>query len=208
MIKADAQEHNVFLKLQAFDESDGLYINTIPLKAESVDFSTDKTIPSFPIPLSGAVTGEATTVALDLGMSNKTINLRGVITDQTITKKHGSNSKVLNFTAHEIAQMIASGVDSTGLAEHQAFNELVVLMPSIVDKDYNQVASRQIPFTYRSRGGSLSLDNSRVPLPFSFPDSITDDGVKGFIRSFGFTFSGETRFIEFTMDFQVATILP
>ena len=204
----NAEEHNVFLKLQAFDESDGLYINTIPLKAESVDFSTDKTIPSFPIPLSGAVTGEATTVALDLGMSNKTINLRGVITDQTITKKHGSNSKVLNFTAHEIAQMIASGVDSTGLAEHQAFNELVVLMPSIVDKDYNQVASRQIPFTYRSRGGSLSLDNSRVPLPFSFPDSITDDGVKGFIRSFGFTFSGETRFIEFTMDFQVATILP
>jgi len=185
----NAEEHNVFLKLQAFDESDGLYINTIPLKAESVDFSTDKTIPSFPIP-------------------NKTINLRGVITDQTITKKHGSNSKVLNFTAHEIAQMIASGVDSTGLAEHQAFNELVVLMPSIVDKDYNQVASRQIPFTYRSRGGSLSLDNSRVPLPFSFPDSITDDGVKGFIRSFGFTFSGETRFIEFTMDFQVATILP
>ena len=183
----NAEEHNVFLKLQAFDESDGLYINTIPLKAESVDFSTDKTIPSFPIPLSGAVTGEATTVALDLGMSNKTINLRGVITDQTITKKHGSNSKVLNFTAHEIAQMIASGVDSTGLAEHQAFNELVVLMPSIVDKDYNQVASRQIPFTYRSRGGSLSLDNSRVPLPFSFPDSITDDGVKGFIRSFGFT---------------------
>ena len=204
----NAEEHNVFLKLQVFDESDGLYINTIPLKAESVDFSTDKTIPSFPIPLSGAVTGEATTVALDLGMSNKTINLRGVITDQTITKKHGSNSKVLNFTAHEIAQMIASGVDSTGLAEHQAFNELVVLMPSIVDKDYNQVASRQIPFTYRSRGGSLSLDNSRVPLPFSFPDSITDDGVKGFIRSFGFTFSGETRFIEFTMDFQVATILP
>tara|TARA_R100001079_G_C4419888_1_gene139269 strand:+ start:293 stop:910 length:618 start_codon:yes stop_codon:yes gene_type:complete len=204
----EAQEHNVFLKLQAFDESDGLYINTIPLKAESVDFSTDKTIPAFPIPLSGAVTGESTTIALDLGMSNKSINLRGVITDQTITKKHGDTTRVLNFTAHEIAQMIASGVDSTGLAEHQAFNELVILMPSLVDKDYNQVASREIPFTYKSRGDSLLLDNARVPLPSTFPDSITDDGVKGFIRSFGFTFSGETRFIEFTMDFQVAIILP
>ena len=53
----NATEHNVFIKLQAYDESDGLYINTIPLKAESVDFTTDKTIPACPIPLAGAITG-------------------------------------------------------------------------------------------------------------------------------------------------------
>ena len=139
----NANEHNVFLKLQAFDEADGLYINTIPLKVESINFTTDKTIPAFPIPLSGAITGESTTVALDLGMSNKTVSLQGIITEQTITKKHGdSPSSSLNFTAHEIAQMIASGVDSTGLAEHQAFNELVILMPSTVDSSYNQVIER------------------------------------------------------------------
>ena len=206
----NANEHNVFLKLQAFDEADGLYINTIPLKAESVDFNTDKTIPTFPIPLSGAITGEATTVALDLGMSNKTVNIKGVITEQTITKKHGSGNaaKVRTFTAHEIAQMIASGVDSTGLAEHQAFNEIVILMPSTVDKDYNQVAERKIPFTWASRGDALKQDNARVPLPSTYPDSDTDDGVKGFIRSFGFSFNSENGFIEFTLDFQVAIILP
>tara|TARA_R110000737_G_scaffold1071_3_gene3097 strand:+ start:5604 stop:6218 length:615 start_codon:yes stop_codon:yes gene_type:complete len=203
----DAAEHNVFLKLQAYDEADGLYINTIPLKAESVDFTTDKTIPSFPIPI-GAITGESTTIALDLGMSNKTVNIKGVITEQTIHKKFGSSEKIRTFTAHEIAQMIASGVDSTGLAEHQAFNEIVIAMPSKVDKNYNQVNERQIPFTWRSRGDNLKLDNTRVPLPFDFPDSMTDDGVKGFIRSFGFSFNSENVFIEFTLDFQVATILP
>lgn len=204
----NADEHNVFLKLQAFDESDGLYVNTIPLKAESVDFSTDKTIPSFPIPLSGAITGESTTVALDLGMSNKSVQVRGIITEQTIAKKHGNSVKNITFTAHEIAQMIASGVDSTGLAEHQAFNELVVLMPSKVDENYNQVEERKIPYTWRSRGSSLQLDNKRVPLPFGFPTSSTSAGVKGFIRSFGFAFNAETVYIEFTMDFQIATILP
>lgn len=204
----NADEHNVFLKLQAFDESDGLYVNTIPLKAESVDINTDKTIPAFPIPLSGAITGESTTVALDLGMSNKNVNIRGIITEQTIAKKHGNTVKNITFTAHEIAQMIASGVDSTGLAEHQAFNEIVILMPSKVDENYNEVAERKIPYTWRSRGDSLQLDNKRVPLPFGFPTSSTSTGIKGFIRSFGFTFSAETVYIEFTMDFQVATILP
>jgi len=205
----DANEHNVFLKLQAFDEADGLFVNTIPLKAASVGFNTDKTIPAFPIPLSGAITGESTTVALDLGMSNKSVSVQGIITDQTITKKHGdSPATSISFTAHEIAQMIASGVDSTGLAEHQAFNEIVILMPSKVDKDYNQVTERKIPFTWKSRGDSLKLDNARVPLPISFPNSQTDDGLKGFIRSFGFTFSAESVFIEFTLEFQVAVILP
>jgi len=110
----NANEHYVFLKLQAFDPADGLYKNTIPLKVESVDFTTDKTIPSFPIPI-GAITGESTTIALDLGMSNKTVGLKGIITDQTIIKKFsGLPDKERTFTAHEIAQMIASGVDSTG----------------------------------------------------------------------------------------------
>ncbi len=141
-------------------------------------------------------------------MSNKSINIKGIITEQTIIKKHGNSVSTVTFTAHEIAQMIASGVDSTGLAEHQAFNELVVLMPSTVDENYNQVAERKIPYTWRSRGSNLKLDNKRVPLPFNFPTSETSAGVKGFIRSFGFTFSAETVYIEFTMDFQVATILP
>ena len=197
----------VYLKLQSnTDNSDT--VNVIPLKANSVSISVSKTIPSFAIPLSGVATGESITAALDLGMAQKTISVQGIILDETITKTIDGSPKPLKFTAHEIAQMIASGVDSTGLAEHQAFNELVVLMPSTVDKDYNQVTERQIPFTWRSRGDNLKLDNARVPLPFDFPDTEISDGLKGFIRSFGFSFNAEARYIEFNLEFQVAAILP
>ena len=67
---------------------------------------------------------------------------------------------------------------------------------------------RQIPFTWRSRGDNLKLDNARVPLPFDFPDTEISDGLKGFIRSFGFSFNAEARYIEFNLEFQVAAILP
>ena len=201
---------SVYLKLQSHSSSDALTTNVVELLTTSVSISVSKTIPSFAVPLSGVATGESITAALDLGMSQKTISVQGIILDQVIRKTHTDGGDPISrvFTAHEVAQMIASGVDSTGFAKNQAFNELVVLMPSTVDKDYNQVAERQIPFTWKSRGGALKQDNSRVPLPFPFPHSETDDGLKGFIRSFGFSFNSENRFIDFTLEFQVALILP
>lgn len=137
---------SVYLKLQSNDDN-SLTVNTIPLKANSVSISVSKTIPSFAIPLSGVATGESITAALDLGMAQKTISVQGVILDETIIKKVDSENISKNeptsrkFTAHEIAQMIASGVDSTGFAKSQAINELVVIIPSLVASDYNYIGT-------------------------------------------------------------------
>ena len=130
----------VYLKLQSFSGTDES-VNTIPLKANSVSISVSKTIPAFPIPLSGVATGESITAALDLGMAQKTVSVQGVILDETITKTVDGSPKPLKFTAHEIAQMIASGVDSTGFAENQAINELIVKIPSLVASDYNYIGT-------------------------------------------------------------------
>ena len=130
----------VYLKLQSnTDNSDS--VNVIPLKANSVSISVSKTIPSFAIPLSGVATGESITAALDLGMAQKTISVQGVILDETITKTINGTSTLRKFTAHEIAQMIASGVDSTGFAQNQAINELVVTIKSLVASDYNYIGT-------------------------------------------------------------------
>tara|TARA_R110001599_G_scaffold82795_2_gene222569 strand:- start:8726 stop:9424 length:699 start_codon:yes stop_codon:yes gene_type:complete len=131
---------SVYLKLQS-NTDNSLTVNTIPLKANSVSISVSKTIPSFAIPLSGVATGESITAALDLGMAQKTISVQGIILDETITKTINGTSTLRKFTAHEIAQMIASGVDSTGFAENQAINELVVTIKSLVASDYNYIGT-------------------------------------------------------------------
>lgn len=131
---------SVYLKLQS-NTDNSLTVNTIPLKANSVSISVSKTIPSFAIPLSGVATGESITAALDLGMAQKTISVQGVILDETITKTINGTSTLRKFTAHEIAQMIASGVDSTGFAQNQAINELVVTIKSLVASDYNYIGT-------------------------------------------------------------------
>ena len=126
----------VYLKFGQYAEQEttDLTINTIPLNVTSVGVSVSKTIPSFPIPFSGVVTGESVTAALDLGMATKQIDLSGFISETTIRKTRTATSTstendetALTFTAHEIAQMIASSVDSTGLQNNQSINELVIL---------------------------------------------------------------------------------
>ncbi len=203
----------VYLKTKANEGS--LTQNVIPLKVTTIDISTDKTIPSMEVPISGLTFGEATVAALDLGMSRKSISIQGFIMDGAITKvgSGGHNKGALTFTAHEIAQMIASGVDSTGAAKHQAFDELVFLIPSNVDKDYKDrdddgEGSRGdlIPWTFHSRGGSNELDNYLVPLPSAFPTSSTSEGVKGFIRQFGCSFTSDTVEVSFNMTFEVASV--
>ena len=204
----------VYLKTKANSQS--LTTNVIPLKVTSISISVDKTIPAFPVPISGLTFGESTTAALDAGMSSKQITIQGFILPDTITKdgKGGHNTifdagnAALNYTAHEIAQMIASGVDSTGAAIHQAFDELVFLIPSTVDENFAQVTERNIPWTFSSRGGANELDNFRVPFPAKFPTSETSEGVKGFIRQFGCDFTSDTVEVSFNMTFEVATVFP
>lgn len=207
----------VYLKTQAFSGSD-LTINTIPLKATSVGISVTKTIPAFPVPLSGVALGESITAALDLGMATKNISVSGVITDTVIQKTNVGNDSALTFTAHETAQMIAAGVDSTGFAKNQAFSELVILMHSFVGNDYQtrsgvNIADRStgtlIPLTFGSRGGSNAKDNLGVPTPFStFPDSSTEVGLSGFVRSFTCNFEAESTDLTFSLEFEVASIVP
>ena len=206
----------VYLKLQAHTSADGLTTNVIELKATSVSISVSKTIPAFPIPLSGVATGESITAALDLGMAQKTISVQGVILDQTVTKSEVGSA--VTFTAHEVAQLIASGVDSTGFAKNQAFNELVVLIPSFVDSNYAQrggidTTDRNtgtlIPFNFASRGDNNSLDNFGVPAKISsFPDASTDTGLTGFIRSFSCDMNSESYELSFSLEFETAVIVP
>ena len=205
----------VYLKTQSFTGTN-LSQNTVPLDVTSVQVSVSKTIPSFPIPLSGVATGESITTALDLGMAAKTINMSGFIRDASITKTFGGGAnpttvETNTFTAQEIAQMISSGVDSTGFAKKQAFSELVVLIPSNIDSNYQPRATlgTLIPLTFASRGERNEKDNEGVPLPLSaFPDLSTDVGLTGFIRSFGFTLESESVDVAFTLDFEVATVIP
>jgi len=207
----------VYLKTQAYTGTN-LSINTIPLDVSSVGISVTKTIPSFPVPLSGVAAGESITAALDLGMATKNISLTGTITDTVITKTINGVNTTLTFTAHEVAQMIAAGVDSTGFAKNQAFSELVILMPSFVDSDYSARAGIDtndrstgisIPLTFGSRGGANSKDNKGVIAPFSvFPDASTDLGLTGFVRSFSCNFEAESFDLSFTLEFEVASVVP
>ena len=207
----------VYLKTQAY-KGTNLSVNTIPLDVSGVGISVTKTIPSFPVPLSGVAAGESITAALDLGMATKGISLTGTITDTSITKTINGVNTTLTFTAHEIAQMIAAGVDSTGFAKNQAFSELVILMPSFVDSEYSARAGIDttdrstgtlIPLTFGSRGGANSKDNLGVPTPHStFPDASTDIGLTGFVRSFTCNFEAESFDLTFSLEFEVATVVP
>ena len=207
----------VYLKLQKFSGTD-LTIDTIPLKVTTAQFSVDKTIPNFSIPFAGLGKGQSKTIALDTGMATRRLSLSGVIIDASLKRSHTlvdpndstSAVKSLEFTAQEIAQLIASGVDATGINEYQAFQEITILMDSKVDKDYAQRASTiQIPFTFKARGDAGELDNVGAFLANDdFPTSSTSTGLKGFVSSFGFTFAAETVEIEFNMEFTIADVLP
>tara|TARA_Y100000114_G_scaffold125768_1_gene121990 strand:+ start:4608 stop:5294 length:687 start_codon:yes stop_codon:yes gene_type:complete len=212
-------QHYVFLRIGAGANSGNeLTDNIIPLKATSVDISTSKTIPSLDVPFSGLLTGESVTAALDLGMSSKTVSVTGFILEDTITKKFskGSSAITRTFTAIEIAQLIHSSVDSTGLQSFQAINELIFLFDSKVDENYAQRtpdgATQLIPFTFSARGEggitSGTLDNQGVAFPKPFPVNEYSEGLKGFIRSFNTTIDSTTIDIAFTLQFEVASVFP
>ena len=80
-------DHYVFLKLGAGSANgNDLTTNIIPLKATSVDISTNKTIPSIDVPLGGILQGESVTAALDLGMASKSITVNGYILEDAIVR--------------------------------------------------------------------------------------------------------------------------
>ena len=209
-----------------------------------IAITTAKNVLAFPIPGSGFLTGESASIALDLGMATKTINLTGVITDQIIYKQFGKNavsndSKFyinsngfveVRMTAHEVAQLIHSFVDSSFFQQNQNLNELVILYPSFVGNDYNyhstlgtisnqaavdaleEITAPELPFNFGVRTGGAGgneLDGTGTVINTSKIGDVytgTGDvsGVKGFIRSFNTTFNGGNPFVDFTIDFEVA----
>ena len=204
--------HNVFLKLNKH-QGESNQIDTIPLKVTSIGVDVSRTVPALPVPLSSIARGQSETIAVDLGMASKSISLQGVITSGRIRRSHtgtSPNYTAIDMTAQELAQLIASGVDSSGLAHYQNFNELVFLFESNIDENYvERNAVVKIPFTFASRGSALEKDNERVALPANFPVDENSTGLTGFIEQFGFTLDAEQPLeVGFNMSFRVATIFP
>ena len=221
--------HYVYLKF-ASSVANNLTTNTIPLKALNVNITTTKTIPSFDIPFQGIASGESKSIFLDLGMASKSVQITGIITDQTIIRQFDStegfvdlaeshadytgptmtNDKItVDMTAFEISQLIHSMVDSSFVQDMQNITELVILMESKVDSNYNyraaDTSSSLIPFGYAARGTKGNLDNEGVLFTRSnFPDTTTAEGLSGFVRDFNTEHSGEAIDIPFTMGFEIA----
>ena len=211
----------VYLKLGAgYNGAEDATTNVIPLKVTSVNISTSKTIPNVPVPFSGLLTGESGNVALDMGMSSKSIKLTGFILESELTKRFdkGVDAKVRTFTAIEIAQIIHSSVDSTGIQPMQAVNELIFLYDSKVDNDYyqrpdNPADSRTelqelVPFNWHSRGERGELDNYGAILSQPYPDNSYSEGILGYIESFDCSIESTTIDISFNLSFAVANVFP
>jgi hypothetical protein len=215
----------VYLKLQKFSGTD-LNVDTIPLKVQSVSVAVEKTVPNISIPFAGLATGESEKIALDLGMATKRLTLTGFILDTQIKRSHTETGDpatpiALEFTAQEIAQLIASGVDATGLTRYQAFNELLVYMDSKVNENYEDRGKaadsnvdklgtiiEKIPLTFAARGDAFSKDNTNIVRPTSFPSANSTTGIKGFVSSFSYDLNAESVEISFNMEFTIATVLP
>jgi len=216
---------DVYIKLKAFSGGlSDINIDTIPLKVVSASVSVNKTIPNMNLPLAGLATGESTNIALDLGMSDKSVSLSGYILDAELSRSHttdGTNAKTLKFTAMEIAQLIASGVDSTGLAKYQGFDELLLFTESFVDENYEDrgqaadsnvsqlgTLSAVVPLTFTSRGTKNTKDNTNVFRPFTYPTANSVNGLRGYISSFNYTLAAETVEVEFSMEFAISKVIP
>ena len=173
----------VFIQLSSRSEDTADWsTNRIALKCETVGITTSKQVLSFPIPGSGMITGESTALGLDLGMATKTINMGGIITTQEIRKKFPKGSLketeagvrtdyadtnglvTVTMTPHEIAQLLHSYVDSSALQTYQNMNELLVLHPSFVGKD----------FLYHKNSDWTAAGHSS---PASVDQNLTDDEV-------------------------------
>jgi hypothetical protein len=183
----------VFLQLASRDTADSGMTNRIAFKCENVSISTSKNVLAFPVPGSGFLTGESESIGLDFGMATKSISLDGIITEQYVQKKfaprafgdedgnltsatdfsHGRNSDGgssgyvnVKMTAHEVAQLVHSHVDSSIFQRHQNLNELGILIPSYVGVDYHYQGSCSIS-THTNRKDCEDAGGTWTPIAAS-----------------------------------------
>ena len=229
----DIAQFNVFLELQRRnDQGTDIQTNRIPLLVTEVGISTNKTVPNMGIPFSGAVRGESTNLAFDVGLAQKTVSLTGILIDQEITKNSDGTAKTVTLTSFEMAQLIHSYVDSSAFQDDQSMNKLLIFYPSRVDNT----------FSYRKDGSSVDYhptnypDDDQLPrIPFNWKNRAYDNaqtilsgntleepstvfdvleksknqiGLTGFIRSFTSTIAGEQYpSINFTLEFEEARVI-
>lgn len=206
-------DHTVFLQFSEgndFDEN-GAQSNRIMLKAEGISIDTSRSVPQIPIPFSGTITGESTSLSIDMGIASKRISINGIITDQYIKKNFSDGTeKTVNFTAHEVAQLMHSAVDSSSFQRQQNFSRLFILYPSRVGNDYAYRAGVTantaqdlcplIPFDYKSR----ELDASSAQIGnFAGPTDGEDTyrGITGVVESFGTQITPGQPFVSFNLSF-------
>ena len=216
-----ASEFTVFLELaRRSDTPQGNYVNRIPLYVTELSFNATKTIPNMGVPFSGAIRGESTNLAFDMGLVQKTVSVQGVLLDQEIIKGKNATSgdnKTVTLTAFELAQLIHSYVDSSSFQDDQNVNKLLVFYPSRVDNSFNMRTANKAGQTVTA-AEMKTLDIKDVPLiPWNWKNRAFDNdftllsgnttnspstafdilsktsehiGLEGFIRSFTATFSG------------------
>jgi len=192
--------------------------NRIGLLASQIGITTNKQSLTFPIPFSGVVRGESTTLSLDMGMASKTIQVDGIILEQTISKLNAEGEpKTVTLTPYEIAQLLHSYVDSSFLHEDQNISKLIILYPSKANANFDErnanVSTQDltelplIPFNWANRTYDVpSLTILETPFPKELSDGIEIDGVTGFIDNFQTQFVGtDTPQVSFNLTFTQAT---
>jgi len=229
----DIAQFNVFLELQRRnDQGTDIQTNRIPLLVTEVGISTNKTVPNMGIPFSGAVRGESTNLAFDVGLAQKTVSLQGILLDQEITKNTDGTAKTVTLTSFEMAQLIHSYVDSSAFQDDQSMNKLLIFYPSRVDNtfsyrkdgssvDYNPTnypnddQLPRIPFNWKNRAydnAQTILSGNTLEEPSTVFDVLEKSknqiGLTGFIRSFTSTIAGEQYpSINFTLEFEEARVI-
>ena len=204
-------DHAVFLQFAEGNKTtDGAQSNRIMLKAESINIDTSRNVPQIPIPFSGTITGESTSLSIDMGIASKRISVQGIITDQYIKKNIDTTEVSVHLTAHEVAQLIHSAVDSSAFQKSQNLSRLFILYPSRVGDDFGYRAglsstTRQdecplVPFDYKSR----ALDASPAQIgTFAGPTDGADNyrGITGVLENFGTSITPGQPILSFNLSF-------
>ena len=219
----------VMLELSRRNEigANDVVINRIPLLVSSVTINTNKTVPNMGVPLSGAIRGESLNLAFDMGLSQKTISLTGVLLEQRIKKQSGTEDAVsVVMTSFELMQLIHSYIDSSSLQDDQNISKLLFFYPSRVGNDFSYRTNVDentsietlpiIPFSWKNRAYdnkfTFGTGNTDVTVGSIFESASAKTGnytgVTGFVRSFNTTMeSTEFPSITFQLEFEEAKVI-